>query len=377
MHINDLDYPLPAELIAQEPPPSRDDARLLVMRRATGTLEHHGVSALPTLLAPSLLVVNDTRVFPARLLGRKPSGGRLELLLVERLGRTAGPLQGMGSHAATTERWLALGKGLQRVRPGTDLRLGPAGPTALTARLVCRRDGGLVEVDLSSPVGVDAAVDAVGHLPLPPYIRRGEAPAAEVHPGDDGDDDAERYQTVYARHRGAVAAPTAGLHLSTNLMASLESSGHDFARLTLHVGPGTFAPLRTEVLDEHPMHSEWYDIPAATAAAIRAARAAGRPVVAVGTTVVRALEARASEDPGPSPASAAVVAGSGRTDIFIYPPYRFRVVDALLTNFHLPRSTLLALVMAFAGREFVHAAYRAAIADRYRFFSYGDAMLII
>ncbi len=336
----ELDYDLPEERIAQAPLPERDGARLLCLPRAGGGLHHRHVRELPELLQQALLVLNDTRVLPARLLGRKASGGRFELLLCERF-----------SPPGRVERWLALGKGL---REGQAVTLAGG----VLQAVVCARHQAGFEVELTAERDVGEALARVGTLPLPPYIRR--APDAR---------DAERYQTVFAAHAGAVAAPTAGLHLSQPLLQRLRERGHELAYVTLHVGPGTFAPLRASELSRHPMHEERYLVPEATAAAVARARAQGRAVLAVGTTVVRTLEAAAD-------ASGVVQPGAGATALFIYPPYRFAVVDALMTNFHLPRSTLLALVMAFGGVQPVRDAYRAAVDSGYRFYSYGDAMLI-
>jgi len=344
-----LDYELPEELIAQAPLADRTASRLLCLRRGGAELEHRRVSDLPGLLPPALFVLNDTKVIPARLFLRKPSGGRVEFLLVERLGVEA-PSQ-------PVERWLGLGRTHKGVRQGMVLESEDAW---LSAEVLELPGGGDVVLELRAREGdVQSALARVGQLPLPPYIRR--AP---------DESDLTRYQTVFAAHAGAVAAPTAGLHLSEQLMAALGAAGHALAYVTLHVGPGTFAPLRAADLREHAMHAERYVVPEATASAIADAKRQGRPVVAVGTTVVRTLEARAAESGG------VVTPGAGKTSIFIYPPYTFSVIDALLTNFHLPRSTLLALVMAFAGRDCALSAYRAAVAERYRFFSYGDAMLI-
>ncbi|HEX4352201.1 MAG TPA: tRNA preQ1(34) S-adenosylmethionine ribosyltransferase-isomerase QueA [Polyangiales bacterium] len=342
MDVSQLDYSLPEDLIAQAPLPDRDGARLLAVERFGAALNHRAIRDLPELLPRSLIVLNDTRVIPARLFAHKPSGGRVEFLLVERL-----------SARGDTERWLALARTRKGLREGMQL-------TAAEMRLAVERlrGGGEVEIVLAADGGVDAALARVGHVPLPPYIRR--APDAS---------DLGRYQTVFAAEPGAVAAPTAGLHLSERLIDELRERGHEFAFVTLHVGPGTFAPLRADTLEAHRMHAERFAIPEATARAIANAKRDGRPVLAVGTTVVRTLESAANE-------AGEVAAISGATSIFIYPPYRFRVVDALLTNFHLPRSTLLALVMAFAGEETVRNAYAAAVAARYRFFSYGDAMLL-
>jgi S-adenosylmethionine:tRNA ribosyltransferase-isomerase len=345
MDVAQLDYVLPPELIAQDPLPERDGARLLCLGRSSGQVDHRRVRDLPELLPASLIVLNDTRVIPARLHLEKETGGRVEFLLVERLAETEGGAQ----------RWLALGQTRKGLR--VEMRLRSA-QGALSARVLALCGGGEVELQLEAADGIEAALARVGSLPLPPYIRRAPAPS-----------DQARYQTVFARHAGAVAAPTAGLHLSEALLDQLRERGHELAFVTLHVGPGTFAPLRAATLAEHPMHAERYVVPEATAMALARAKREGRPVLAVGTTVVRTLEAAAAD-------SGEVRAGSGRTALLIYPPYQFRIVDALLTNFHLPCSTLLALVMAFGGEAQVRRAYIEAIEARYRFFSYGDAMLI-
>ncbi len=346
MDARDLDYSLPEELIAQEPPAERDGARLLVLDRERGTFTHRRVLDLAELVLPALFVVNDTRVLPARMFARKPTGGRIELLLIERLESDAG---------GTREVWSALARGSKALRPGIVLSIEGA---ELRATLRALREGGEVELELAAEGGVRAAIGAAGHVPLPPYVRR--EPDAR---------DAERYQTVFAAREGSVAAPTAGLHFSDRLLSALGKAGHGIARVTLHVGPGTFAPLRSDDLAEHRMHAERYEVPRETVHAITAARAEGRPVIAVGTTTCRALESAAEQD-------GSVRVGPGETALFIHPPYRFRVIDALMTNFHLPRSTLLALVMAFGGVESVKAAYAEAVREKYRFYSYGDAMLV-
>jgi len=349
MRADELDYDLPPALIAQAPLTDREAARLLVVDRATGARTHRGIRDLPELLPPALFVFNDTRVIPARLLGNKPSGGKFELLLVERLAE---------GDAHGRELWCAMGRPLKSLRAGQRLQVG-----ALSIEIGERHGDNMVLAQLWAPDGVDRALDAVGRLPLPPYIARDAA-------GDGFDAlDRERYQTTFARTPGAVAAPTAGLHFGPALLGALEQRGHRLAFVTLHVGPGTFAPLSVDSLAEHPMHEEHYELPASTCEAIEAARAEGRPVIAVGTTVVRTLESAA--DP-----RGTLRAGPGATRLCIYPPYEFRVIDGMVTNFHLPRSTLLALVMACAGADTVRAAYREAIDARYRFFSYGDAMLI-
>jgi S-adenosylmethionine:tRNA ribosyltransferase-isomerase len=344
--VTELDYELPDELIAQAPPDARDAARLLALDPVTGALAHHTVAELPSLIEPSLIVVNDTRVIPARLALRRTSGGKAELLLVERR-----------SAPGARERWLALGRANKPLREGAVLTTEERPPT-LSARVLARLEHGELEVELEADAPIADVLERVGHVPLPPYIRR-----------PDDARDRERYQTVFARHPGSVAAPTAGLHFDEALIAKLEAAGHRIARLTLHVGPGTFRPVKAARLEDHPMHFERYRVTEETARAIAEAKAEARPVLAVGTTVVRTLEAAASPD-------GTVAVGEGATDLFIRPPYAFEVVDAMLTNFHLPRSTLLALVMAFAGVEPARRAYAEAVAARYRFFSYGDAMLI-
>ena len=336
LRADDFDYELPSSLIAQHPPTQRDGGRLLMLGRDDGTVAHRWIRELPGLLPrEALLVVNDSRVIPARLAARRHSGGRVELMLLEDLGDGV---------------WAAMVRSSSRLRAGERLPL-----------IVGERDVGEHAALLDSPVQgrcrlrlPSGALPRWGNVPLPPYIER--APDEQ---------DRTRYQTVYAAVDGSVAAPTAGLHLSDALLLALHQAGVELARLTLHVGPGTFVPVRSERVDAHRMEAERYAIPEETAAQIAGARGAGRPVVAVGTTCVRALEASGGR------------AGSGRTELFIRPGYGFRVVDGLLTNFHLPRSTLLMLVCAFAGRDRVLGAYRQAVAEGYRFYSYGDAMLLL
>jgi S-adenosylmethionine:tRNA ribosyltransferase-isomerase len=342
VRVDAFDYELPHELIAQEPSPEREGARLMAVD--TTTIAHASVGELAERLPPgTLVVVNDTRVIPARIVGTKEgTGGRTEIFLVRSLGG---------------DRWRALARASKGVRPGMRVTKGD-----LTIEVLERADegGGLWDVRLSSPRPVEDAVADVGQVPLPPYIKR-----------DPRAMDAERYQTVYARVPGAVAAPTAGLHLGRALLERLAARGCEIAACTLHVGLGTFQPVTVEDLDDHAMHAEVYDVPASLAAAVAQARERRAHVLAVGTTVVRALEsARDPERPG------YVRAGGGETRLLVQPGYRFGVVDRLLTNFHLPRSTLLALVCAFAGTARVLEAYRAAVRERYRFFSYGDAMLV-
>ena len=348
MRVADFDFDLPADRIAQTPAAERQAARLLVLDRATGGLEHHTVGALPALLAPGdLLVVNDTRVVPARLLGRRvPSGGAVECLLLSPRGDGC---------------WDALMHPGQRLRPGARV-VFERGGRRLCGEVLARRFHGRRTVRLWTEDGaaVDEAIDRVGHVPLPPYIRRGDTSL-----------DAERYQTVYATERGSVAAPTAGLHLTTDLLERLRQRGVGVVRVTLHVGYGTFAPIRVEEVEAHRVEPEPYRVPPETAAAVRRARAGGRRVVAVGTTTTRTLETAARAGGGE------LRAGDGVSDLYLYPGAAFHVVGGLLTNFHLPRSSLLMLVSAFAGRERIREAYAEALRTGYRFYSYGDAMLIL
>jgi S-adenosylmethionine:tRNA ribosyltransferase-isomerase len=338
MRTSEFDYFLPADRIAQVPAP-RGSSRLLVLA-GPGPVRHRRISDLPQLLdAGDLLVVNNTKVIPARLYAqREGTGGRVELLLVERLGPT---------------EWLALVKPGRRARPGTRLELEPG----LEVEVVAKDESARYLLFFSEPI--EAHLDRLGHVPLPPYIKR-----------EDSAEDHTSYQTVFASARGAVAAPTAGLHFTHELLDELKQVGVGVAEVTLHVGPGTFKPVTAERVDQHSMDAEWFDLPESTAVAIRETRQRGDRIVAVGTTVVRTLESVAIRQGGE------IDADWGRTDLFISPGHEFRVVDLLLTNFHLPRSTLLMLVCAFGGRERILAAYREAIGAGYRFYSYGDAMLI-
>ena len=332
MDLAEFDYELPEDLIAQGPLPERDASRLLVLPRRSGSMDHRLVRELPGLLAPGdVMVVNDTRVIPARVHGRKEgTGGKVELLLVEPLGGAD---------------WLALGQASKPLREGARVEV-----LGSRIEIVQVREGGELVVRL--PLEGDALwrfLDEAGELPLPPYIRRAPGPA-----------DRDRYQTIFARERGAIAAPTAGLHFTPLLIEALRARGVGLAPITLHVGPGTFLPVRAQRVEDHRMHRERYFVPEESARAIaRADR-----VIAVGTTALRTLEASQGR-PGP-----------GTTDLFITPGYRFRAVHGLFTNFHLPRSSLLMLVAAFAGLDRIKSAYREAVGQRYRFFSYGDAMLI-
>jgi S-adenosylmethionine:tRNA ribosyltransferase-isomerase len=358
MNVSDFDFHLPDELIAQQPAP-RGTSRLLILDRADGSRRHSSIPDLPSALrAGDLLVVNNTRVFPARLLGRRvPSGGAVECLI---LGR-ARPESIPGVESASCRLCDALMHPGQKLKPGALVRF--EGPEAvLTAEVLARHFQGRRTIRLVAESGgdVDALIDALGHIPLPPYIKR-----------PDTADDRERYQTVFARVRGSVAAPTAGLHFSPDVLAALERAGVERAEVTLHVGYGTFKPVRADQVEDHVVDPEPYEIPDATAAAIARAHREGRRVIAVGTTTTRALEHAAAAGGG------RVAAGRGDATLFVYPGHQFRAVDGLLTNFHLPSSSLLMLVSAFAGRERVLAAYREAVARGYRFYSYGDAMLIL
>jgi len=356
MTLDDFDFHLPPEQVAQAPLPERDGSRLLAVERASGRAHHAHFRDVGRWLRPEdLLVVNDTRVVPARLLGHKRgTGGRAELLLV-------GPAAPGAAHEALQQpveavEWLCLGQASKGLKPGQQLEFAGG----LEAEVQEVRGGGEYRVRFSAGAGrtLGELLEAAGRLPLPPYITRPPEAA-----------DAERYQTVYAALPGSVAAPTAGLHFTPGLLGQLEAQGVKRAAVTLEVGPGTFLPVRDGDVSRHKMHEERFHVPEATVEAVRAARAAGGRVVAVGTTVVRTLEAATGED-------GRLRAGSSATSIFIRPGYTFRQVDALVTNFHLPRSTLLMLVSAFWQREPLLAAYRDAVARGYRFFSYGDAMLL-
>jgi S-adenosylmethionine:tRNA ribosyltransferase-isomerase len=366
LRVDAFHYDLPPELIAQRPVEERERARLMHVPASGGPPEHRHVADLPSLLEPGTLVVlNDTRVVPARLHGRKVgTGGHVEVFLVRPLGERE--IEIAPGERRVTQAWRALGRSSKPFRFGTDVEVTPRDGAAradLRVRLLGRaEEDGLLEVALwtvsGSPVG--DAVQACGHVPLPPYIRR-----------DDSAEDVARYQTVYARHDGAVAAPTAGLHLTDALLERLRARQCAIATLTLHVGLGTFQPVQVDDLDDHPMHSERFVVGPEAVEAVAQARARRARVVAVGTTTARALESAA--DPG---APGHLRAASEETELLIQPGYRWQVVDGLLTNFHLPSSTLLALVSAFAGHERTLDAYRSAVEAAYRFFSYGDAMLL-
>lgn len=338
-----FDYSFDQRLVAQRPLPDRAGSRLLVIRKADGRLEDRTFADIVELIPPGdVLVLNDTRVFPARLLGRKPTGAAAEVLLIQPIDSGA-------------KRWRAL------VRPGSKLKPGRAVRVADDLEVAIEdstSDGGRI-VRLQTRLPIWEALDRHGHTPLPPYIRR-----------EDDQADRQRYQTVYAREDGSVAAPTAGLHFTDRILRRIEERGVRIAYVTLHVGPGTFRLVETDDLARHRMDAEWYRVTAEAAQTIGAARSNGGAVWTVGTTTVRALETAADAD-------GSLSAREGRTELFIRPGYRFRIVDRLITNFHLPRSTLLMLVAAFAGYELTMSAYRHAMERGYRFYSYGDATLVI
>jgi len=347
VRLTELQFELPEELIAQRPAEPRDASRLLVLERSTGKIEHHTFREICRYLRPGdCVTLNDTRVIPARFFCRRATGGKVEALYLHQIGNL----------------WRVLLKPASRLRVGEHLTCGN-GDCKLVLDKRCER--GEWDVHPEPAVEPLEVLQRIGQTPLPPYIHRPEKPDAQ---------DEQRYQTVYARRAGAAAAPTAGLHFTPELLEELRAAGVNIAVLTLHVGLGTFAPISADDLAQHHMHAEYYEIDGRTIALLEATRSGGGRIIAVGTTSVRVLESLEFKlGAGKVPEGAR----SGWTDIFIYPPYRYRNVDRLLTNFHLPGSTLLALVMAFAGIEETRAAYAAAIEERYRFYSYGDAMLIL
>lgn len=368
MKIDELDYSLPPELIVQYPETVRDRSRLLILNRNPRMMRHRLFYELPNYLAAGdLLVLNDTQVLPARLRGRKIEGGGIvEVLLIREV---------------FPNRWEALIKPGKRVHPGIEITFagGELRGRVLPEDDPARRREGIRIIELSALGSVREKIELHGQIPLPPYIKRTSAPSngllpgnCKAHPPDSNSQllDAERYQTVYARTPGAVAAPTAGLHFTHELLEHIRTRGVCIETLTLHVGPGTFRPLRGELVEHHKPEPEYYHIGPGLTEAVRQTKRQGKRVISVGTTTTRALEAAAVGEGN-------IQAGPGQTDLFIFPGYRFHVVDALLTNFHLPRSTLLALVYAFGGKEPVFEAYQKAIEKKYRFYSYGDAMLIV
>ncbi|MBO8166101.1 MAG: tRNA preQ1(34) S-adenosylmethionine ribosyltransferase-isomerase QueA [Kosmotoga sp.] len=338
MRTADFDFELPEKLIAQEPVLPRDQCRLLVVRRDSNQFEHRKFYEIKEFLSESdLLVLNDSRVIPARLYGRKSTGAKVEVLLIERIQNGT---------------WKAI------VKPGSKIKKGS---TLVFDELSCKVVEHLPDstrvLEFNEP-GAEETIKKIGKMPIPPYIKK--------YPKNP-----ELYQTVYAKAEGSVAAPTAGLHFTKELLSELQASGVNITYITLHVGLGTFRPVKVDKIENHKMHSEFYTISEKSVKKISETRQKGGKVIAVGTTVVRTLEAVAAENAGN------LIAKSGYTDIFIYPPFKFNVVDGIITNFHLPRSTLLMLVSAFAGREKILNAYREAVKERYRFFSFGDACMIL
>lgn len=342
MKLTDYDYDLPEALIAQQPCPQRDESRLMVLDRGARKIHHARFSQIGEFLPPgSLLVLNNTKVIPARLIGRKlPTGGKIELLLTRQKG---------------TNSWEALIKPGRRVTHGTRIVFGEG---ILTGKVLAKSSLGLYTVRFKYNGDFEEILAQIGKVPLPPYIKR-----------EPNRTDKEEYQCVYAKEAGAIAAPTAGLHFTLELLDKLKRDGLERATLTLHVGLGTFQPVKVEDIEMHKMHSEYFELSQTSASQINTAKGEGRKIIAVGTTSVRALETVALD--------CSVDPYQGYTDIFIYPGFRFKVVDGLVTNFHLPKSTLLMLISAFAGHEFIFEAYQEAIAQKYRFYSYGDAMLIL
>jgi S-adenosylmethionine:tRNA ribosyltransferase-isomerase len=373
MRLEDFDYELPAAQIAQYPPEKRDGARLLLVeRKATGSdarqLTDTQFVELPGILrGDELLVFNNVRVIPARLFGRRVTP-EARGIAEPRQPKASGEVEVFLSREVGPDTWEALVKPGKKLQPGAQIEFGEG---KLLGEVISVGDFGLRTIKFRSldRHAVTQHLQALGHIPLPPYIHRADETL-----------DRDRYQTVFAKNAGAVAAPTAGLHFTAETLQAVRDRGADICELTLHVGLGTFQPIRSGTLEEHTMHAETYEIPNETAERICAARAARRPILAVGTTVVRALEAAALQEVRSNPArengARLINGGRGQAELFIYPGFTFRVVDALLTNFHLPRSTLLALVSAFAGREQTLKAYRHAVQSGYRFYSYGDCMLL-
>jgi S-adenosylmethionine:tRNA ribosyltransferase-isomerase len=344
MHLNDFDYELPEELIAQFPASQRDASRLMCLERDSGAVSVGQFTDIPTYFEDGdVLVVNDTRVIPARLLGQKPTGGKVEIFLVRQCS------------LANPSEWLCLTKSNKPLKLGSEILIAED----FNAEIIAEAEAPYRRVRFHYHGDFMTRVEQIGHLPLPPYIKR-----------NDSEQDQQRYQTVFAKERGAVAAPTAGLHFTDTVLEQIRQRGVKICSITLHVGLGTFLPVRVENILEHRMHSEFYSISEQTALQVNRAHDNGNKVIALGTTSARALETAATADKK-------LKACSGDSEIFIYPGYEFKLVDALVTNFHLPKSTLLMLVSALAGREQILAAYRQAIAEKFRFFSYGDCMLII
>ena len=342
MRIEEFDYHLPLSLIAQYPSPQRGETSLIILHRQTSVIEHRTFQDITKYLRPGdLLVMNNTRVLPARLIGKKETGGRIEMLLIPSWNGTKGD-------------WKALIKGAGKIKQGARIRFEPA----FQGEIEEVKDG-KGRVTFSYQGEVTELLQKIGHIPLPPYIKRGDEPL-----------DRERYQTVFAERDGSIAAPTAGLHFTHALLQSLRENGVRTTMITLHIGIGTFTPVKARDIEDHAMEAEWVEISEETAREINATKARGGRVISVGTTTTRALESFSDGNGG-------VRSGKGMGSLFIYPPYRFRVIDGLVTNFHLPKSTLIMLVSAFAGKDLLMRAYQEAVHRQYRFYSYGDAMLIL
>jgi S-adenosylmethionine:tRNA ribosyltransferase-isomerase len=342
MRIEEFDYHLPLSSIAQYPSSQRGENSLMILQRQTGVIECQTFQDITKYLhAGDLLVMNNTRVLPARLIGKKETGGRIEMLLIPSWNGTKG-------------EWKALIKNSGKVKPGARIQFEPG----LQGEIEEVKDG-KGKVRFSYQGGVTEILRKIGHIPLPPYIKRGDEPL-----------DRERYQTIFAERDGSIAAPTAGLHFTHPLLQSLKEKGVRTTMITLHIGIGTFAPVKTRDIEDHTMETEWVEISEETAKKIKATKARGGRIISVGTTTTRALESFSDGDGEVKP-------GRGMTSLFIYPPYRFRVIDGLVTNFHLPKSTLIMLVSAFAGKDLLMKAYQEAVHRKYQFYSYGDAMLII
>jgi S-adenosylmethionine:tRNA ribosyltransferase-isomerase len=342
MRVEEFDYHLPTSLIAQYPSPQRGETSLMIVHRPTGEIEHRSFQDIIRYLNPAdLLVMNNTRVLPARIIGNKETGGSVEMLLIPSLNGENG-------------EWKALIKGSRKMKKGARIQF----PQGLEGKVEEIKDG-IGKVRFSYQGKLTDILQKIGHIPLPPYIKRGDEPL-----------DRDRYQTVYAKRDGSIAAPTAGLHFTQDLLQSLKEEGIHTTTITLHIGIGTFAPVKAFDIEDHMMEEEWVEISEETAIEIGEAKARGGKVIAVGTTTTRALESLSNGKGGVKP-------GSALTSLFIYPPYRFRVIDGLVTNFHLPKSTLIMLVSAFLGKDLLMKAYQEAIRRKYRFYSYGDAMLIL
>lgn len=342
MRVEEFDYFLPQSLIAQYPPSRRGASRLMVLRRDPMTIEHRVFEEIPSLLNPGdLLVLNDTRVLPVRLIGKKETGGKVELLLIP-------------SENGNWDQYEVLVKGSKKVRSGAHIQF----TEEFSAEIKEVKDG-RAKVTFFGRCDPMEMIKKIGHLPLPPYIKRKDEPL-----------DQERYQTVYAEKEGSIAAPTAGLHFTPSLLQTLKERGVQITRLTLHISIGTFSPIKVKNVEDHHMEAEWVEISEKTAQEVQNTKQRGGRVIAVGTTTTRALESFTNSNGGLRP-------GSGKTTLFIYPPFRFQIIDGLITNFHLPKSTLLMLVSAFTGKELLMKAYQEAIEKEYRFYSYGDAMLIL